>query len=122
MPSAFPGQIPPDRRFTDHEKTEPEISNTQTSSMQNMWLPRSASACDTNSEANNPRISVQDQRQPESLVVRPMSDLADTSRLVLCQLSNFIVLKPNEHSQGILLYLVGHKKGHKKFGAFLLNE
>ena len=78
MPSAFPGQIPPDRRFTDHEKSESEISNTQASSMQNMWLPTSASACDTNSEANNPRISVQDQRQPESLVVRPMSDLADT--------------------------------------------
>ena len=101
MPSAFPGQIPPDRRFTDHEKSESEISNTQASSMQNMWLPTSASACDTNSEANNPRISVQDQRQPESLVVRPMADLADTctSRLVLCQLSNFIVLQPNEHFQ-----------------------
>ena len=79
MPSTFPGPIPPDGIFTDHEKSESELSDTQASSMQNMWLQISDSACNTNSEANNPRISVQDQRQPESLVVRPMSDLADTA-------------------------------------------
>ena len=100
MPSAFPGQIPPDRRYTDHEKAEPEISDTQASAIQNMWLPTSSPnmACTTNSEAANPSVSAQD--QPASLVVRPMSQLTSKACRMVEAATNMWRYSPyeREHS------------------------
>ena len=67
------------------EKSEPEISDTQGTSVQNLWLPTSISNMGRtqNSEANDLSVSVSDQGQPEltaSLLVRPMSDLTERSK------------------------------------------
>ena len=90
MPSAFPGQIPPDRRFTDHDKPEAETQRTAVSPMQNMWPPSSmvspsssaVNSCDTGQDLRDPQQRLHGGLPGSSpapagqpLLVRPLSEL-----------------------------------------------
>ena len=101
MPPAFPGQIPPDRRFTDHDKEPeqamPNAGNGQgvPSTVQNMWLPPEAHHTSTisSSESIQHDQTCQDPKNrlglggmgsnPASrtspLLVRPLSELTSNA-------------------------------------------
>jgi hypothetical protein len=103
MPSAFPGQIPPDRRYTDHDKPEAETQGAAVSPMQNMWPPSSMPP--PSSAAINSSDTGQDLRDPhqrlqgglpgsspapagQPLLVRRLSELTSDRDIGPSSLSN----------------------------------
>ena len=103
MPSAFPGQIPPDRRYTDHDKPEAETQGAVVSPMQNMWPP--SSMAPPSSATINSSETGQDLRDPQQrlqgglpgsspapagqpLLVRPLSELTSDRDIPPTSLSN----------------------------------
>ena len=104
MPSAFPGQIPPDRRYTDHDKPEAETQRTAVSPMQNMWPPSSmvhpssssVNSSDTGQDLRDPQQRLQGGLPGSSrpapaghpLLVRPLSELTSDRDIQPSSLSN----------------------------------
>ena len=91
MPSAFPGQIPPDRRYTDHDKSA-QIPTAQASS--SMWPSSSVSG----SVIPQQNEDVQQRlRQSSSLAVRPLTDLTSNACRMVEAATSTWRYSPYEH-------------------------
>ena len=96
MPSAFPGQIPPDRRYTDHDKSAqiPATAQASSSSMQNMWPSVSVSSPDSNPGEHQ---ELRSQQTSSSLTVRPLPDLTSNACRIVEAATSTWRYSPYEH-------------------------
>ena len=94
MPSAFPGQIPPDRRYTDHDKSAQIPAAQASSSMQNMWPSSSVSGSVIPQQNEDMQQRL---RQSSSLAVRPLTDLTSNACRMVEAATSTWRYSPYEH-------------------------